>query len=93
MPRRKGNVIKIDRALEKRAAKEQREVAAAREIEQMKRNQRNLTWHALFFAHGYSQAAIAAVANEGLSGPSDPNWVTEDTVQKALTRLVAASSA
>lgn len=85
MPRRKGNVTRPDRKLEEQAAREQKAVAKAREVELARRLERNRTWYVLYHGLGYTQDVIAAVSNEALE-PDDPSWVTEDTVQKALAR-------
>ena len=84
--RRKGNVTRVDPRAERELAKLQRQLAAARREQERLLEERNRLFYMLFHAHGYTQEALADVANRYVD-PKDPSFSTEDTVQKALARM------
>jgi len=79
-------VTKHDPEQERLAAAEHRALADLREAEPDLVADRNARWWHLYHDLGYSQRSIAAMANQGLP-PGSRQRVTEDAVEKALTRM------
>ena len=87
MARRRGNVTRPDPNLEAAAGTHHLALVENRRMGEKNRLSRNQDWFLMFHANGYTQRRIAEITNEraGL-GPDDPDYVTDDTVEKALRR-------